>query len=173
MMKRLLFLFVLTAAAVCAAAQNRVSTYTAQLRVPDVSTGAKVTVSNDNDVSAGLRLAPKSDKTVGYRICIFFDNTQHGRSLAAGALGTFRNRFPGIPGEVVYANPTFKTMVGYCLDMNEASMLLGRVREVFPTSVIVREERMPLTNLIHSSVADSPADSTGTGVAELPAEEVF
>lgn len=158
-MKKILFLFLLTLIAFCAGAQDRVSTYTARLRVPDVSTGAQATVSNDSDVAAGLRVSPKSDKGVGYRICIFFDNTQNGRSLANGALGTFRNRFPGIPGEVVYANPTFKTMVGYCIDMTEASMLLGRVREVFPTAVVVREEHMPLSNLIHSPITDSPADS--------------
>ena len=170
-MKRLFLLFILAAAVLYADAQDRVSTYTARLRMPDVSTGAQATVSNDSDVAAGLRTAPKGDKVVGYRICIFFDNTQNGRNLANGALGTFRNRFPGIPGEVVYANPTFKTMVGYCLDMTEASMLLGRVREVFPTSVIVREENMPLTNLIHSSVTVLPADSTVS--PDLPAEEDF
>lgn len=165
-MKKILFLSLLALTALCAGAQDRISTYTARLRMPDVSTGAQATVSNDTDVSGGLRTAPKNDKTTGYRICIFFDNTQNGRNLANGALETFRNRFPGIPGEVVYANPTFKTMAGYCLDMTEASMLLGRVREVFPTSVIVREENMPVANLIRSSVTPVPADSislTGTG----------
>lgn len=167
-MKRLLFFFVLTAAVLFAGAQDRVSTYTARLRVPDASTGAQATVSNDSDVAAGLRTSPKSDKGVGYRICIFFDNTQNGRNLANGALGTFRNRFPGIPGEVVYANPTFKTMVGYCLDMTEASMLLGRVREVFPTAVVVREEHMPIENLLRSHVTASPADSL---IGTAPAAE--
>lgn len=158
-MKKILFLALSTLTVLCAGAQDRVSTYTARLRMPDASTGAQAAVSNDADVTGGLRTAPKNDKTTGYRICIFFDNTQNGRSLANGALGTFRNRFPGIPGEVVYANPTFKTMVGYCMDMTEASMLLGRVRETFPTSVIVREEHMPIANLIRSSVAEMPADS--------------
>lgn len=171
MIKRLLFLFVLAATVICAGAQDRVSTYTARLRMPDASTGAQATVSNDPDITGGLRTAPKNDKTTGYRICIFFDNTQNGRSMANGALGTFRNRFPGIPGEVVYANPTFKTMVGYCLDMTEASMLLGRVRETFPTSVIVREESMPITNLIRSSVAEMPADSLPA--AGTPEGDIF
>lgn len=170
-MRSLFAFLLLTFATLCAGAQDRVSTYTARLRMPDASTGAQAAVSNDADVTGGLRTAPKSDKTTGYRICIFFDNTQNGRSMANGALGTFRNRFPGIPGEVVYANPTFKTMVGYCLDMTEASMLLGRVRETFPTSVIVREENMPITNLIRSSVAEIPADSLSvTGSTQ---EEIF
>lgn len=171
MIKRFFFLFVLAATVAWAGAQDRVSTYTARLRMPDASTGAQATVSNDPDVMGGLRTAPKSDKTTGYRICIFFDNTQNGRSLANGALGTFRNRFPGIPGEVVYANPTFKTMVGYCLDMTEASMLLGRVRETFPTSVIVREEHIPIVNLIRSSVAELPTDSPAA--AETSEKDTF
>lgn len=169
-MKKILFLSLLALIALCAGAQDRVSTYTARLRVPDASTGAQAAVSNDGDVAAGLRTSPKSDKVVGYRICIFFDNTQNGRNLANGALGTFRNRFPSIPGEVVYANPTFKTMVGYCIDMTEASMLLGRVREVFPTAVVVREEHMPLSNLTHSHITDPAADSLSVATPVEKAE---
>lgn len=172
MTKRFLFLILLIATALCTGAQNRVSTYTARLRMPDASTGAQVTVSNDADVMGGLRTAPKNDKTTGYRICIFFDNTQNGRSLANEALGTFRNRFPGIPGEVIYDSPTFKTMVGYCLDMTEASMLLGRVREIFPTAII-REENLPIANLIRSSIAGMPTDSLTAGAAGASATNIF
>lgn len=170
-MKRILSLFLLTAAVLSTAAQDRVNTYTARLRVPDLGTGASITVGNDSDVASGLRVAPKKDKTVGYRICIFFDNNQNGRSLANDALATFKSRFPGIPGEVIYANPTFKTMVGYCLDMNEASMLLGRTRDVFPSAVIVREENMPLAEFIRSSAEALPAD--GSEVSLLSDEMNF
>ncbi len=168
-MRTTLFFFLLALTAFCAGAQDRVSTRTARLRVPDATTGAKIVVTNDSDVAAGLRTAPRGDETTGYRICIFFDNTQNGRSLNNEALAKFKEHFPGIPGEVIYANPTFKTMVGYCVDMNEASMLLGRVREVFPTSVIVREEKMPVTDLLSNPVG-AAADSVA---AVLPAEGSF
>lgn len=160
-MKRPLILLLLTLWAAAATAQSRIHTYIARMRVPETLTGAQVVVMNDHDVAASLYSAPNGGQTVGYRICIFFDNTQNGRALANAALNTFQERFPGIPGEVVYANPTFKTMVGYCLDMNEASMLLGRVHEAFPSAVLVREEEMPLTNLLQSPVLPQPAtDST-------------
>lgn len=170
-MKRFFLLLLLVVSAAAASAQSRVNTYIARMRVPDASTGAKAVVMNDHDVAAGLYTAPDGGRTVGYRICIFFDNTQNGRSLANGALATFKNEFPGIPGEVIYANPTFKTMVGYCLDMNEASMLLGRVREIFPSAVLVREESMPLTNLLHSPVSALPTDSTT--LEQTPADTGF
>lgn len=127
------------------------STCVARLGMSDPRTGARIEVSNDTEVAAGLQVSPRSGQTVGYRICIFFDNTQNGRSLANGALGTFRNHFPGIPGEVVYDSPTFKTLVGYCVDVNEASMLLGRVREYFPNAVM-REENMSIAALRQSPV---------------------
>lgn len=171
-MKRLFLLLLLVVTAVAASAQSRMNTYIARMRVPEAMTGAKVVVMNDHDVAAGLYTAPDGGRTVGYRICIFFDNTQNGRALANGALASFKERFPGIPGQVIYANPTFKTMVGYCLDMNEASMLLGRVHESFPSAVLVREESMPLANLMQSPVSALPMTDSTTLETPL-VEEAF
>ena len=160
MMKRQIFSFFLILTAVCgvrAGAQDRVNSYMQRLRTADAR-GARIEVRNDSDVSSGLRVTPRSSHTVGYRICIFFDNTQNGRSLAYGALSAFRSHFPGSPGEVVYDSPTFKTLVGYCIDVDEASMLLGRVREYFPKAVM-REESMSLAALKHSPVVTIPQAS--------------
>lgn len=160
-----LILFFACCAALSAGAQERIGNYTARLRTPDVSTGAQAVVSNDASVSAALRSVRRKDQVTGYRICIFFDNTQEARSRAYGALATFKSHFPGIPGEVIYDNPTFRTMVGYCMDMTEMSMLLGRVRELFPKAV-VRGETMAVTQLRHSPVAggtDEEEGATETG----------
>lgn len=162
-MKRFVFFWMLAAVSVCAGAQDRVSTYVARLGMAESRTGARIEVSNDAEVAAGLQVTPKGGQRVGYRICIFFDNKQNGRSLANGALGAFRSRFPGIPGEVVYDSPTFRTMVGYCIDVDEAAMLLGRVREFFPKAVI-REENMSIAALKQSPVvtlSQERADSVG------------
>ncbi|MDE5945064.1 MAG: hypothetical protein K2G93_05715 [Rikenella sp.] len=153
-MKRLLILFLLLTTGVClqqAGAQDRVSSYAIRLGTAEPRTGARVEIHNDTEVATGLRVSPRSGHTVGYRICIFFDNTQNGRSLAYGALSTFRSHFPGIPGEVIYDSPTFKTLVGYCIDINEAAMLLGRVREYFPKAVM-REENVSIAQLKQSPV---------------------
>lgn len=164
-MKRIILLFLIFAAAfqAQAGAQDRISSYAIRLGTANPGTGARVQIHNDTEVAAGLRTAPRSGHTVGYRICIFFDNTQNGRSLAYGALASFRNHFPGIPGEVIYDSPTFRTMVGYCIDVNEASMLLGRVREYFPKAVM-REESMSIAQLKQSPVltrSSASADSVG------------
>lgn len=169
-MKR--FLLCTVFATVCAAsgAQDRVGAYAAQLRTAEPRTGARIEVNNDAEVATGLRLVAPNGQTVGYRICIFFDNKQNGRSLANEALESFRNRFPEIPGEVVYDNPTFKTMVGYCVDMNEASMLLGRVREFFSNAVI-RTETLSIAQLRQSPVLTGMQERADS--VEMPAERIL
>ena len=155
-----------------AEAQERIGNYTARLRTPDVATGAQAVVSNDGSVSAALRSVRRKDRVTGYRICIFFDNTQEARSRAYGALATFKSRFPGIPGEVIYDNPTFRTMVGYCMDMTEVSMLLGRVREFFPKAV-VRGETMAVSQLRHSPIIGGGADDEALTTEEGDSGEEF
>lgn len=166
----LLLLLALTCTFPTVRAQERTALYTAHLQMPDPATGAKITVNNDSEVLDGLRNAERKSTINGYRICIFFDNTQNGRSLAAGALGTFRTRFPGIPGEVTYSSPTFKTNVAYCMDMTEASILLGRIRDVFPKAVIVRTT-IPVSALRNSSIGIT-ADSTAVIEDAPPVEEL-
>lgn len=77
--------------------------------------------------------------------------------MANGALGTFRSKFPGIPGEVIYANPTFKAVVGYCLTLTEATILQGRVREIFPKAFLFHEQ-IPIQSLVRSSVVSLPGE---------------
>lgn len=156
-MKRLLLSLLFISAVFYAGAQDRVSTYTARLRTPDPMTSAQVSVSNDPDVASGLRTASKGDRIDGYRVCIFFENSQNGRNMANGALGTFRSKFPGIPGEVIYANPTFKAVVGYCLTLTEATILQGRVREIFPKAFLFHEQ-IPIQSLVRSSVVSLPGE---------------
>lgn len=166
MIRQFLALLVLVAIVPFAQAQNNASTYAARLRMPDAVNGAQVTVSNDADVAAGLTTSA-TRSVAGYRICIFFDNTQNGRNLANGALGRFRGQFSDIPSGVIYVSPTFKTMVGYCIDKTEAAMMLGRVVDIFPDAFMVREENMPISKLTHySSLTATPSDSlsvTDTG----------
>ncbi len=75
MIRRLILCFA-CCAALSAGAQERIGNYTARLRTPDAATGAQAVVSNDASVSAALRSVRRKDQVTGYRICIFFDNTQ-------------------------------------------------------------------------------------------------
>ena len=145
-----------------------------QLARPVVSEAAfgtaRVSVREADDAARAVRELSRNETQLrfrGYRVCIFFDNTQNGRQLANEALNTFKEQFPGIPGEVVYTSPTFKTMVGYLLAMNEASMLLGRVREFFPGAVIEHGSEIKIEDLINSSVIAQPTDSLSTQPAAI------
>lgn len=127
--------------------QNPVSTYISKLRISDPSTGAQVAVSNDAAVSSGLRTNAKSENINGYRVCVFFDNSQNARTLASDAHARFTAMFADVPSAVIYQTPTFKVMAGNCLTPAEATILKGRVKDEFPKSIIVRES-IPLATII-------------------------
>lgn len=162
--------FPLIAALICATTygQNTLASYAAQLRTPDTATGAQTIVSNDASISPGLKDAAPIEKVSGYRVCIFFDNTQGARTAAAEAEAKFKAKFPGIPSAVIYPNPTFKVMVGNCLTKAEATILRGRVKDQFPQSTIVNEN-IPLTTFILDPTAQivEMSDSTATAVTAI------
>ena len=56
--------------------------------------------------------ANKSRSLTGYRVRIFFDNSQSARVNSSRALDTFTSSFSGIPAYRSYANPYFKVTVG-------------------------------------------------------------
>lgn len=105
-------------------------------------TGAVVRVNLDDLAAAAVyRNAPK-DKVLGYRVCVFSDNSQSARAAAGTALSQLGQT--SVPANVVYQNPFFKVYAGYCINRVEATMLLGRLKGIFPAAFIVGEQ-MPIS----------------------------
>lgn len=80
-----------------------------------------------------------NDKIRGYRVRIFFDNSQHARSSAESALSRFKEFYPDVPAYMNYENPYFKVTVGNCISAEEAITLWGKVKNNFDRAFVVRE----------------------------------
>ena len=108
-------------------------------------TNGKATVSlhQSKAVEESVRthiIANKGRTLNGYRIRIFFDNSQDARVNSGGAYGTFLKIFKGIPAYRSYVNPYFKVSVGDFRTKAEAMEKLIHIKRVFPAAFIVKEK---------------------------------
>lgn len=77
----------------------------------------------------------------GYRICVFNGTQQNARTLANQAVSEVRGNFStSIATKMIYDAPVFKVLVGACLNRTEATVLLVRLRRVFPNAFIVNDK---------------------------------
>ena len=88
-------------------------------------------------VEQNLYAKPKS--VSGYRIVIFMSNTQSARRDALAAQESFSQQFPSERAYLSYDNPYFKVAVGNYTSQEEAIILLGRIRQLFPKAFLTRE----------------------------------
>lgn len=118
-------------------------TFKRKLAVPDSLHRSRVLVSEAESAAQALRSMrqPTNEaKLHGYRVRIFFDNSQSARSLADSTLSRFKELYPETPAYMVYENPYFKVTVGNCLSLEEAIILWGRIKGDFDRAFVVREE---------------------------------
>lgn len=115
--------------------------------------GATVTVREHGDAASAVAAATtktQRSNVRGYRIGIFYDNSQDARVRAAEAEQMFRASFPGIPVYKDYRNPYFIVTVGNCLSQEEATILWGRVKSLFPKAHITRTD-IPIDALVRKN----------------------
>lgn len=75
----------------------------------------------------------------GFRIRIFFDNSQSARSGSEAALYRFKMKYPEVAAYRSFTSPYFKVTVGDYRNKSEALEALSEIRKDFPTAFIVRE----------------------------------
>lgn len=75
----------------------------------------------------------------GYRVRIFFDNSQSARTESEKTLKKFREMYEGVAVYRTYTNPYFKVTVGDCRTKSEAMHLLTRIKRHFPSAFVVKE----------------------------------
>ena len=113
------------------------------LHLKKSSDKGSVSVHQSKAVEESVRthvIANKARVLNGYRIRIFFDNSQDARQNSGGAYGTFLKIFKGIPAYRSYVNPYFKVSVGDFRTKAEAMEKLIHIKRVFPTAFIVKEK---------------------------------
>jgi hypothetical protein len=87
-----------------------------------------------------MRSRSASHQTVaGYRIRIFFDNSQTARGASEAALYRFKVKNPGVSAYRSFTSPYFKVTVGDYRNKSEALAALKDIKKDFPTAFIVRE----------------------------------
>ncbi len=144
-MKKLLVLFASLIFAQVGFAQT-LDAYKVQLSEPvriDSLTvqNATVVCRESPRASAALARTNQNSKTTfdGYRIVVFFANGEGARAGALAAREEFAQLFPDQKSYIVYETPYYKVAVGNCVGMDEALVLLGRVKEHFTKAFPVRE----------------------------------
>ena len=75
----------------------------------------------------------------GYRIRVYFDNSQSSRTDSEAILRRFETAYPGVPVYRTYANPYFKVTAGDFRTRSEAMALLVRLKDEFPRALLVKE----------------------------------
>ena len=113
--------------------------------MPNKSNGgnADVKIHQSQAVEESMRnhiVSNKKRPMTGFRIRIFFDNSQTARTRSAAVLGSFKAAFQGIPAYRSYANPYFKVTVGDYRTKAEAMGNLAKIKKAFPTAFIVKEK---------------------------------
>ena len=146
-MRTLLTIFFILGAGMAGA--QSIEGFKARLSRGDSLSSARVQVIEHGSASSAVRqlsYSPKNDKVYGYRVRIFFDNSQNARQKASATLAQFNNMFTGVPAYMSYENPYFKVTVGDCATIEEAIILKGRVEGSFDRAFISREE-IPIQKL--------------------------
>ena len=139
-MKRIILILTLLMIAVGVSAQSL-----GQFRqsLAQSQNGATIVVNEQGDAASAVASATaqtQRSNVRGYRIGIFYDNSQDARVRAAEAEQMFRASFPSIPVYKDYRNPYFIVTVGNCLTQEEATILWGRVKSLFPKAHITRTD---------------------------------
>lgn len=108
-----------------------------QLETEDAMTGAKVIISNNTRV-----IIEKKDSLSikGYRVKIFFDNSQSARSKAEGVQVEFLEKYPTSSVYIQYAAPYFNVMAGDFINYQEALCFFKKVVVDFPKAFIVQQD---------------------------------
>lgn len=98
----------------------------------------------------GKRLVP------GYRVRIFFDNRQSARVESEETLKKFESMYHDVKAYRTYANPYFKVTVGDFRTKSEAMELLSRIKSVFPSAFVVKENiSYPVVDRDNAYVVDT------------------
>lgn len=95
-------------------------------------------------------------KLTGYRVRIFFDNSQNARSTSEMTVRKFSSSHPGVPVYRTYQNPFFKVVVGDYRTKSEAMEFLQKIKGKYPGAFVVKENiAFPAADRKHTYDADT------------------
>lgn len=84
--------------------------------------------------------ANASRKIIGYRVRIFFDNSQDARDRSSEIEDSFVTTYPWIPAYRKYENPYFKVSVGDFRTKSDALRFMALIKKDYPSVFLVKED---------------------------------
>lgn len=100
--------------------------------------------------------ANRNKNLSGYRVRIYFDNSQDARGASESAMGRFMALHPGIAAYRSFQNPFFRVTVGDFRTKSEAMRLLRSIKGEFPSAFVVQERiNYPAVDRVHSYQVDT------------------
>ncbi|MDR3180609.1 MAG: SPOR domain-containing protein [Prevotellaceae bacterium] len=78
-------------------------------------------------------------KMQGFRVRIFFDNSQSARQRALEAEANFKTQYPDMPTYYTYQNLYFKVAVGDFRTKSDAMRFLRTIAEQYPGAFIIKD----------------------------------
>lgn len=140
---------------------QRLDAFRDKLRTPDTKYGSRVEVVEHGTAASVVRsmqTRPSDGKIRGYRVRIFFDNSQSARTQAQQTMARFREIYPSIPVYMDYDDPYFKVTVGNCITYEEAVILCGKIKDSFELAFPIRVE-IPLSAFTRTSETENADES--------------
>ncbi len=132
----------------------------------------KVTETTEaQEALAKINSARKATMINGYRVGIFFDNSPDARYKASEAKAKFTKSYPSEPIYMLYESPYYKVSVGDCQTEEEAIMLFERVRGLFPSAYVMRENIKLTAFASPTSIITQPITNSMGEVEEEQIEE--
>ncbi len=128
-----------------------IDAFKTRLSLPDSIYRVSVSVFEHGSAASAIdryQLQKKTEPVInGYRIRIFFDNSQNARTAAGEVQENFKTLFPDIPVYLSYDAPSFFVWVGNCMNIDEALVLWGKIKNHFDKAFPVRQE-IPLAEFL-------------------------
>lgn len=95
-------------------------------------------------------------KLSGFRVRIFFDNSQNARNASEMTVKRFSSSHPGIPVYRTYQNPFFKVVAGDFRTRSEAMEFLQGIKGEYPGAFVVKENiSFPAADRKHTYETDT------------------
>ena len=83
--------------------------------------------------------ANASKRITGYRIRVYYENSQNARNRSEAIARTISGTYPGIGVYRTFESPNFKVCVGDFRTKDEALKLYHALKSSYPTAIILKE----------------------------------
>ena len=104
--------------------------------------GAGVTVNQSTAMKSAFDSyvsANASKKVSGYRIRVYYENSQNARNRSESIARSISGTYPGIGVYRTFESPNFKVCVGDFRTKDEALKLYHALKSSYPTAIILKE----------------------------------